>query len=146
VPSDIVTNVTLVAEMNTNQVEVAGTLLLKAVLKNNSTNDVTVSLVSKMLDCEVTVRNASGEIMPATRFAKQTARNASHLGERVVTVPQHSTYAYEVPVSRLYDMTYPDKYRVTAKVRVFARWEGQTAFFDVESAPVDVTVLRPAQE
>jgi hypothetical protein len=145
-PSDIVTNVTLVVALNTNRVEAMGPLLLKAVLENNSTNDVTVRYVSKVLDCEVTVSNASGELMPTTRFAKQTARNASRLGGRGVTVPQHSTYSYEVPVSRLYDMTCSGRYHVTAKVRVFARWAGQSGFFDIESVPVGVTVLRPAEE
>jgi hypothetical protein len=145
-PLDIVTNITLVVELKTNQVEVTESLVLKIVLKNHSTNDVTVAVVSKVLDCEVTVRNANGETMPSTRYAKQMARNTSHLGERVVTIPKYSAYLYNIPVSRLYDMTSPDRYRVTAKVRVFARWNRQIVFFDVESDPVDVTILRPAEK
>lgn len=146
VPPEIVTNVTLFAALNTNKVEVTVPIMLKAVLKNDSTNDVAVSLVSKVLDCELSVRNAAGESMPPTRFAKKMAKDASSLGEAVVTISPHGTHTYEIPVSRLYDMTLPGRYRVTAKVRVFARRTGQTGFFDVESRPLDVTVLRSAQE
>ena len=80
--------------------------------------------------------------MPSTRFAKITAKQASRLGDLVVKIPPHGTHTYKVPVSQMYDMTYPDKYRVTAKARVFVRWQGQTGFFDVESDPLDVIVLR----
>jgi len=141
-PPQIGDSVQLRATLNTNRVVATQPVVLTAMLQNNWTNEISISLMLRPLDCQVVVRSALGDEIPPTRFHQKLLRMASECGDYARAIPPEGTYVYEVPVSQLFDMSCPEKYSIRARMRVFFRTGQNTKYFDVESDPIDITVLR----
>jgi hypothetical protein len=140
------TNLILTATLNSNRIAASELLILKVVLQNNSTNKVQLSLVNKLHDCAVLVRDASGADVPTTRLFQKSARAASSMGDRVLVVAPSQSHTFELPVSRMFDLSYPERYYLSASVRVFVEVSNRVESFDLKSDVHELTVLRSAAD
>ena len=114
-------------------------IFVRIALRNSGESDATIVRLPFLPFCKIEVRSAKDEIAPLTLFGKSASKLFS-----VMTQPlaKGDEFVVIVQLNRLYDMTLPGRYKVTATRTVWRR-DGSGGTAGVVSNTIEVRVKDP---
>ena len=116
------------AQFENDEVQSAAPVVLIISIKNNSQSGMSYIETDSELVFDINVKNAKGESMPLTRYGKrimQPEAEPTVFRRILVKLKPGEKSLYKILVNRIYDMSVPDSYSVTAKRRFLPEGESK---------------------